>query len=202
MLAGIILQPSAWDSTQGRLDDVLISSNTLKNVTTPLQVSVHPGNAAGRITVERLDAIGVYKAACAVESWADDPIEHFVMRDVSIEYTGGGKRSEASSKIPKPGLDARRLQNWALFARDVKRLSLEDVRFRCSNKDYRHAVVMRGVEDLEIEDVRFPILDDAAAPVVLRNVNQVKVENVSEKIRAAFHDGVENQPELDVSQDQ
>ncbi len=40
MLAGVILQPGAWDSTEGHLGDVLISDNTMHKVTTPLQVTL------------------------------------------------------------------------------------------------------------------------------------------------------------------
>ena len=80
MLAGVILQPGAWDSTQGRLDRVLVSDNTMRNVATPFQVSLKPGNTAGEITVDRLSATGVYRAAGSVESWTDEPIERFVLR--------------------------------------------------------------------------------------------------------------------------
>ena len=104
------------------------ANNTMRNVATPVQVSLKSGNTAGEIIVERLNASGVYRAACSVESWTDDPIERFVLRDVSIEYEGGGKRSEASSQLPKPGLDARRLPTWGFFGRNINQLILEDIR--------------------------------------------------------------------------
>ncbi|MCL4195699.1 MAG: right-handed parallel beta-helix repeat-containing protein, partial [Thermoguttaceae bacterium] len=43
MLAGIILQPGAWDPTEGRLYDDLLSDLTMRNVTTPLHVALQPG---------------------------------------------------------------------------------------------------------------------------------------------------------------
>ena len=170
MLAGVILQPGAWDSTEGRLDGVLISNNTMRNVSTPVQVSLKEGNTAGEITVERLSASGVYRAACSVESWTDDPIDRFVLRDASIEYEGGGKRSEAASKVPKPGLDARRLPTWGFFGRNVKQLVLEDVRLSTVKADLRHAMIFSRVEELRVDGLRMPVADGAAEAVVMHDV--------------------------------
>ncbi len=61
MLAGINLQPGAWDATKGDLDDVLITDITMTNVTTPFHFMMKPGNTAGRITVTRASATGVYR---------------------------------------------------------------------------------------------------------------------------------------------
>jgi polygalacturonase len=47
MLAGLNLQPGAWDATQGSLDNVLISDITMHNVATPFHFSLKPGNTAG-----------------------------------------------------------------------------------------------------------------------------------------------------------
>lgn len=171
MLAGVILQPGAWDSTEGRLDNVWISNNTMRNVATPVQVALKTGNTAGEIIVERLNASGVYRAACSVESWTDDPIERFVLRDASIEYEGGGKRSEADSPLPKPGRDARRLPTWGFFGRNINQLVLENVRLSTANDDFRHAMIFSGVGQLAVNSVRLTVAgDEAAEPFVLDNV--------------------------------
>ncbi len=107
MLAGIILQPGAWDRTTGRLDDVLISDVTMRNVQSPLQLWLKPGNAAGRVTVERLSATGVYEAAISAESWGESRIERLVLRDVSVEFAGGGTADQATRAVRPPGVDAR-----------------------------------------------------------------------------------------------
>src|SRR5205807_9923512 len=46
MLAGLCLQPGAWDKTQGELDDVRISDVTMHAVATPLHIALQPGNTA------------------------------------------------------------------------------------------------------------------------------------------------------------
>ncbi|MCH5377704.1 MAG: right-handed parallel beta-helix repeat-containing protein, partial [Planctomycetes bacterium] len=74
MLAGIILQPSAWSPTPGPLEDVHISDVTMENVACALHVSIREGNTADRLTFERLKATGVYSSAVSLESWAEQPI--------------------------------------------------------------------------------------------------------------------------------
>src|SRR5262249_52524786 len=58
MLAGLCLQPGAWDRTEGDLDDVLISDLTMHNVTTPFHFALKPGNTAGKISVSGVTATG------------------------------------------------------------------------------------------------------------------------------------------------
>ncbi len=70
MISGIILQPGAWDASEGALEDVLISDVTMRNVQSPVTIFLkRAGNTAGDITVSRLTATGVYRAAASVESW-------------------------------------------------------------------------------------------------------------------------------------
>jgi hypothetical protein len=103
MLSGIILQPGAWDSTRGLLDDVLISDVTMKNVASPLTVWTRPGNSAGRIVINGMQATGVYRSALSIESWAESPVTNIVIRNAQVEFMGGGK----------PGQLARSKRSWS-----------------------------------------------------------------------------------------
>ena len=103
MLSGIILQPGAWDRTQGPLDDVLLSANTMHEVASPVTIWTKPGNPVGRITVSGLSATGVYRSALSVESWSEAPITNVVIRDAHIEFLGGGKAEQADSTSQRTG---------------------------------------------------------------------------------------------------
>src|SRR5208337_4249676 len=109
MLAGLCLQPGAWMPTEGLLDDVKVSDVVMHDVTTPLHLSVKPGNTAGRVWVDRLTATGVNLAAASLESWAETPIGRVCLRDVSLEFTGGGVIDPARTEVLAPGVDARPL---------------------------------------------------------------------------------------------
>ncbi len=171
MLAGINLQPGGWDATMGALDNVLISDITMHNVSTPLHLSVKPGNMAGRITVDRLTATGVYRAACSAESWAETPIEDVTLRDVTVEYTGGGSVQQAQMTVKAPGVDARPLPAWGLYARQVKHLELDNVRLRLQKEDVRPVVIADSVERITFRDFDYPA---SAEPSKDMRFNDVK----------------------------
>lgn len=156
MLGGILLQPGAWERMDGELDNVLISDVTMRNVTSPLHFSLKPGNTAGDITVERVTASGVYRAAASVESWAEGGFGDVLFRDVRVEFTGGGKAWENPLAVKAPGVDARPLPAWGLYARKVKQLKLEDVRLTCREPDARLALICDQVGRLVLDDFHAP----------------------------------------------
>ncbi|MBN1816990.1 MAG: right-handed parallel beta-helix repeat-containing protein [Sedimentisphaerales bacterium] len=175
MLAGINLQPGAWDATRGRLDDVVISDITMHNVSTPFHFSLKSGNTAGRITVDRVTATGAYRAAASVESWAETPFESVVFRDVTMEFEGGGTKEQAKKEVRSPGVDARPLPAWGLYARQVKNLELDQIRFRWKKEDLRPVIVCQTVNQLILQDVDYPEpREEQVEAIVLREVEDVK----------------------------
>lgn len=179
MLSGIILQPSAWDASPGPLDDVVISDITMHDVASPVTIWMKQGNTAGRITVSRLSATGVYRAAASVESWADVPMTNVVFRDVDLEFTGGGKADQIPLTVKGPGVDCRPLPAWGFYVRNVERLTLEDVRFSCADDDFRPVVVADGVKRLDLDNVRFPKIPGVREPVVMTNVATLNVRETA-----------------------
>lgn len=176
MLAGIILQPGAWDATRGTLDDVLLADNTMHNVASPVTIWTKPGNQAGRITVSGLRATGVYRAALSVEGWGEEPIQHVVFRDVKVEFTGGGKAEQAQEQVRGPGVDPRPLPAWALYARNVARITMEDVRFSLAEDDSRPVILVDKVTQLTLDNVRYPKVEAVSKPLVLQGESQVKFD--------------------------
>ncbi|HZR16943.1 MAG TPA: right-handed parallel beta-helix repeat-containing protein [Verrucomicrobiae bacterium] len=174
MLSGIILQPGAWDRTEGLLDEVLLSQNTMHDVASPVTIWTKPGNPVGRITVSGLTATEVYRSALSVESWSDLPITNVVVQDAHIEFAGGGKAEQANQPVKGPGVDARPLPAWGVYARNVENLALEDVRLSVSRDDQRPVVVAEGVQRLKMDNFKFPEMPDVAQPIVTTNV--VKLE--------------------------
>ncbi len=173
MLAGINLQPGAWDKTTGDLNDVLISDITMQNVTTPFHFMMKPGNTAGRITVTRVTATGVYRAACSVESWAETPFKNVTFRDVDVEFEGGGTADTASGPVKAPGVDARPLPAWGFYARNVENLTFEDVRLTCLRPDRRPVMICDDVNQLTLDELRFARFKDVPEPLVLNRVGNV-----------------------------
>ena len=173
MLSGIILQPGAWGSMPGPLDDVLISDITMHDVASPVTIWTRTNNPTGRITISRLDATGVYRSAMSAESWGDTPITNLVVRGVNLEFAGGGKAEQAAQPVRGPGVDARSLQAWGFYARNVERVTFEDVRFSLTQDDFRPVLVADRVGQLRLDHFRFPHLPGVAHALMTTNVGQV-----------------------------
>ncbi|HOW68225.1 MAG TPA: glycosyl hydrolase family 28-related protein [Candidatus Paceibacterota bacterium] len=172
MLSGIILQPGAWDATRGPLDDVFIAQNVMENVASPITLWSKPGNTVGKVTVSGLDATGVYRSAFSAESWSDEPIAHVILRGIRAEFVGGGQ-AWTNTTVRGPGVDARPLPAWGLYARHVERLTLEDVRFSLAQDDTRPVVYAERVEHLTLDQLRFPSLPAAVTPIFTNQVRHM-----------------------------
>lgn len=183
MLAGIVLQPGAWDPTRGRLDDVQISNVTMHDVASPFSLTLAPGNTAGRIVVSRMTATGVYRAAASVESWAEEPVEKMIFRDVNLEFQGGGRAEQAQLPIRRPGADVRVLPVWGLYARKVRALELQNVRLNLSDSDARPALIAEEVDSLELDTFRTPPGNVPA--LMLNGVKEVQLRDTDLKVAAA-----------------
>jgi polygalacturonase len=177
MLSGIILQPGAWDSTQGLLDDVLISRNTMKNVASPVTLWAKTGNTVGRVTISNLDAEGVYRSAFSAESWSESPITNVILRNVSVEFIGGGTAEQAQQVVRAPGVDARGLPAWGLYARNVNNVLMQDVRLSLGQDDLRPVIAAETVNHLCVEGFRHTVVPQVQALTVLTNVMKVTIQD-------------------------
>jgi hypothetical protein len=173
MLSGIILQPGAWDKTEGLLDDVLLANNTMHNVASPVTLWTKPGNPVGRVTVSGLNATGVYRSAMSVESWADAPITNVVFRNVSVEFAGGGKADQAQPPVRGPGVDSRPLPAWGFYARNVERVTFEDVRLSLAQEDFRPVLLAENVQRLDLDHFRFTRVEGVAEPIRMIKVGEL-----------------------------
>jgi len=178
MLAGINLQPGGWDATEGALDDVLISDVTMHNVSTPFHFTLKSGNTAGNIIVNRVTATGIYRAASAIESWAETRFTNVVFRDMTVEYKGGGTLEDARRTVKSPGVDARPLPAWGFHARNVQNLQFDNIRLRFEKEDLRPVLICTGVDRLILEDFKFPRLPEAPEAMVLNDTKHVRLHNV------------------------
>jgi hypothetical protein len=173
MLSGIILQPGAWDRTEGLLDNVLLANNTMWQVASPVTIWTKPGNPVGTITVVGLHATGVYRSPFSVESWSELPITNVVLRAATIEFAGGGSAAQASEVVKGPGVDARPLPSWGVYARNVQKLTLEDVRLSLKQEDTRPVVMAENVQQLMFDGFRFPRVPGVSQPLMTTNCGTV-----------------------------
>ena len=110
-------------------------------------------------------------------SWADAPITNVVVRNASIEYTGGGTADQGKKTVTGPGVDARMLPAWGFYARNAGQITLEDVRLSLATADLRPVVLADRVQTLHADNVRFTSIEGVTMPLVTTNVSKVKLRN-------------------------
>ncbi len=174
-LAGLNLQPGAWDRTEGHLDEVTLKNLTMENVATPFHFVLKPGNTAAKIEVSNVRATGVYRAASSVESWAEEPFGEVNFRNVTIQYHGGGTAEQARTPVKAPGVDARPLPAWGFYLRNVNVLRLENVELETIKPDARPMLIAHGVRRLELGPWKFPDPPEGSDLLVLDDVSQVEL---------------------------
>jgi hypothetical protein len=149
----------------------------MEQVASPVTLWTKSGNAVGRVTISGLNATGVYRSALSVESWADAPITNVVVRNASIEFTGGGEAWPVEQTVNGPGVDARPLPAWGVYARNVEHLTLEDVRFSVATADQRPVIFADAVRELQLDNVRYPRFAGVTNPVVTLNGSRIVEES-------------------------
>jgi len=160
---------------------VLLANNTMRKLASPLTVWAKRGNPIGRITVMGLNATDVTGSAVSVESWADAPITNLVLRNVALEFAGGGRAEQAVAPVRNPGVDVRSLPAWGLYARNVERLTLEDVRFSLVKDDFRPVLMADRVGRLDLDGFKFPRIEGVEQPLALIQVGVVKSSGEAER---------------------
>ncbi|MEM6392947.1 MAG: right-handed parallel beta-helix repeat-containing protein [Planctomycetota bacterium] len=157
-LAGIILQPGAWDVAPGPLDHVLISHNTMTDQQTPLCINTEAQSPVGSIHVDHLTATQTYGCALALEGLPDQPLQHLSLHDINVTFTKDAARTEPVELTPAR-VGVRPTPAWGLFARHINHLDLTRVRMHLPAPDVRPAIDHADVPDLQQYDCRFTTAD-------------------------------------------
>ncbi|HUA64024.1 MAG TPA: glycosyl hydrolase family 28 protein [Verrucomicrobiae bacterium] len=113
---------------------------------------------------------------CIVLNGVDSQLEHISFDNVHVTFPGGGTAEDAAAVVPKTAgeyFELGILPSYALYARNVRGLTLNNVRFEKSKPDLRPAVVADHVEDAAING--FSVQGDKNAQSVLRFIESKEV---------------------------
>ncbi len=118
---------------------------------------------------------GEQHSCITLNGMGDAWIENVTLDDVHVTYAGGGSAELAAKRnIPQTsreyfgvwGEEPRGPPAYGLFARNVRGLTLHNVRFTVANPDMRPAVVLDNVQDATIQSLS--VQGNPAAESVLR----------------------------------
>ena len=86
----------------------------------------------------------------------DDVLENISFQDVHVTYEGGGTFEEASREVPKMAGEYFEIGTppaYGLYARNVRGLSVNNVRFEVQSPDLRPAVILENVSDASVHSL-------------------------------------------------
>ena len=99
---------------------------------------------------------GETRQCIVLNALGDSVIENITFNDVRLTYGGGGTADDAAREIPQVAGEYFEIGTppaYGLYARNVRGLSLIDVRFEVAEPDVRPAVVLDHVTDAEFGQV-------------------------------------------------
>jgi hypothetical protein len=122
--------------------------------------------------VSGLEATGIYHSALALEGAPDAPLTNVVLRNVRVEFNGGGTAEDAKRQVKGHGVDVRPLPVWGLYARNLEELRLEDVRLSLAKDDLRPVVIADRVQHLELDNFNFTKVSGVSEPILTNNAGK------------------------------
>jgi hypothetical protein len=135
------------------------------------------------VSIANVTATGVdRKSGVQITGLPGLNIEGVRLRNIRIEYVGGGTAANAAINPPELGTNYPEpsklgtMPAYGLFARHVRGLELEDIHFSFDNEDLRPAMVCDDVRGLEIDSFQAQ-LASGVPPAVFRSVTNMVVRN-------------------------
>jgi polygalacturonase len=119
---------------------------------------------------------GETRQCIVLNSVQDSFLEHVVLSDVCITYQGGGTAEEAAREVPQIAGEYFEIGTppaYGLYARKVRSLTLNNVRFQLEQPDLRPAIVFDRVSDVATNGLT--VDGNNRAPSVLRFINTQEV---------------------------
>ncbi|MGH9342989.1 MAG: glycosyl hydrolase family 28-related protein [Terriglobia bacterium] len=147
-------------ATKGPVDNMVLSDITMINVVSPIFIAYSNdapysrGNlGVGRIIVNNLTVLEAHKTPIYVSAPPSNPAKSIVFNNVRVSYKGGATQLESEEQGFSP---YSILQSFGLYARNVQRLELNNVRMTVQEKDTRPAIFVQNVGTLELDRFQDP----------------------------------------------
>ncbi len=116
---------------------------------------------------------------CNITGLKDFPVENVMLRNINLEFEGGGKVEDSNREIPEnetsypSGRVFGRIPAYGFFLRHVRNILFEDVWLRFSSDDHRPAIICDDVAEIDIRGLKATAT--AVTPELIRLVNTTDV---------------------------
>ncbi len=133
------------------------------------------------ITIKNVAGTKIFSAfGSSVTGIKTIPVENITLKNIDLEFTGGGKKEDSRRTIPEleknypNGTMFGTLPAYGFFIRHVKNITLDNIRLRFSGEDGRPALLCDDVERLKIAGME--AAGTLQTPALIRLVNTREVQ--------------------------
>jgi polygalacturonase len=140
-LAAINIEPGAWGKAPGLLDRITIRNCRMKEVLTPLSVTLSDDNHLGLITLKDVKATDITNHALSVKSWGIASTDRVELKNCDMEFRGIDDPNLPSWFETHGTNEWPVFPSWGLYFRNVKKIKQKNVKLHLKGKDYRNAVI-------------------------------------------------------------
>lgn len=159
MLAAMIIQPGAWWPAVGGVEDMHIHDIEINNVRCVFASDLKANTWSKNLVIERIKATNVNYAALQIESWKGGVYEDVTLRDIDIHYLGRNDE-KAKRGLIAPTRESRTVPYWAMFVRNIKHLTLENLNFTFTGEEHRTPIGIHNVAKIDMKSVNAQQTDD------------------------------------------
>jgi polygalacturonase len=170
----------------GILENISVNNLTMMDIYNyPIYITLGrrnrtPGATNGvlrNISIANVIASGVDRySGIQITGMPGDDIEGVRLENIRLNFNGGGTTNQGATPMPELGAgypEPFKTPAFGLFARHVKDLELQNIRFSFVEEDHRPAMVCDDVDGLEIDDFKSQAAE---------NVPLVKFESVKDLV--------------------
>ena len=133
------------------------------------------------ISIQNIQATGVTESNDFIAGIPGHRITDVLLKDIRIEYAGGGSREDAEREIPELSSEYPKakmfgsLPAYGFYIRHAQSVTLENIRIGFIETDFRSAIMCEDVEDLIINDLLGSSAPEAAPFIQFRDTRSADI---------------------------
>jgi polygalacturonase len=179
-LTGIILQPGAWGLGGGKLAKIYIHNIHIRDVQTAMTLLLNKGNQGEDIRVEDVVATGITNNAISVEAWPEgSTFDQVKFKNVSVSYKILNPGVLKTSEITRLRTESRPLPYWGFYARNVKNIEFDNVKFDYAGTESRPVMGFDMVSSVSLKNVKYKKVTGVEPLVYSKDTKVVTVSSSS-----------------------
>jgi len=182
----------------GRMENVTVRDVEIQGVSVPIFLRLgnrareyvkgsQPGVGSFKnVRLSRITAKETSRIGCSITGIPGYPLQDVVLEDISLDFEGGGTRSQADAKVPEKekaypeSTMFGELPAYGFLCRHVEGISFHNLKLGTEERDLRHALLFEDARDISIRGLDVKAWEGAAPSLKLMDSRRFVLEEASQ----------------------